>query len=68
MISMMPPPELQEIETFLSSSLPNIHSMRVDDKDNNTLVLSGGDAATSKLFLKFARHHKTFEPLESYKQ
>jgi hypothetical protein len=55
---MSPPPELREIESFISSSLPKVQSMK---HDNETLVLSGGE-----LKMVFGRYHKAFQPLKSY--
>jgi hypothetical protein len=59
---MEPPPELQEIETFLSISLSKVESMEL--QNNTSLILSGGDG--SRLKLVFARYTKTFKPLEKY--
>jgi len=59
---MEPPPELREIETFLSSNLSNVTSIEL--KDNTTLILSGG--ASSGLKIVFERYAETFKPLEKY--
>lgn len=56
------PPELKEIEAFLSSSLPNATSL--DLVENKTLMFAGSDG--SQLKLVFERYLKTFKPLEKY--
>lgn len=59
---MEPPPELKEIEAFLSSSLPNGTSLEL--QDNKRLILTGD--VSFQLKLVFERYVKTFKPLESY--
>lgn len=58
---MEPPPELREIETFLSSSLPSVTS--IDLKEASVLVLSG---SSSQMKLVFERYVKNFKPLNHY--
>jgi hypothetical protein len=60
---MEPPPELREIEMFLSSSLSNVTHMELQE-NSNLLILNGGDSSGLKLV--FERYSKTFKPLEKY--
>ena len=57
---MIPPPELQEMETFVEKSLPAVTSIALLDEN---LVLS---KSGSQMKLVFERYVKNIKPLEAY--
>eukprot|EP00568_Trieres_chinensis_P011360 CAMPEP_0183301720 /NCGR_PEP_ID=MMETSP0160_2-20130417/7746_1 /TAXON_ID=2839 ORGANISM="Odontella Sinensis, Strain Grunow 1884" /NCGR_SAMPLE_ID=MMETSP0160_2 /ASSEMBLY_ACC=CAM_ASM_000250 /LENGTH=305 /DNA_ID=CAMNT_0025464391 /DNA_START=67 /DNA_END=984 /DNA_ORIENTATION=- len=56
---MLPPPELFDMESFLSTNLPNLHKMIVGE---DGILIMTGEAQE----LHWGRHQEEFQPLREY--